>query len=321
MAAARSARARLGAARRRIASARVGDIEPRIVWIFGSPRSGSTWLLQLLGDHERVVPVNEPLIGHYLGLMLADVVDIDVDLGALDTTNFTVRRARAGSADDFFAEEFREVWQPALGEMMRKRFAAHVRRRPGKVPASKAVVAIQEPNGSHAADVIMASLPRSTFVFLLRDGRDVIDSILASSQPGGWFLKAFPGLIGIPEGGRMQFIERSARKWLWRTEVVQAAFAAHPGPKHLLRYEDLRADTAGRLRPLLAGLGLELDDGRLAALIERHAFERVPAASRGATGFVRAASPGLWRENLSGEEQDLVEDLLGPKLRELGYER
>src|SRR3712207_8163602 len=36
-------------------------IEPKIVWVLGSPRSGSTWLLRLLGDHGAVVPVNEPL--------------------------------------------------------------------------------------------------------------------------------------------------------------------------------------------------------------------------------------------------------------------
>src|SRR3954466_15243190 len=43
------------------------DLESRLVWVFGSPRSGSTWLLRLLAEHESVVPVDEPLIGSYLG--------------------------------------------------------------------------------------------------------------------------------------------------------------------------------------------------------------------------------------------------------------
>ena len=317
MSVARSARVRLGAVRRRVAITD-RNIESGLVWIFGSPRSGSTWLLRLLEDHPRVIAVNEPLIGLHLGAMLHDVIDIEVDMAALDWTDFMVRTARAQHHDEFFAEEYRDVWQPALGELLRGRFAAHARRHRRPLPG-RPVVAIQEPNGSQSADVIMAALPRSTMVFLLRDGRDVVDSVVAAAQPGTWVSQTFPGLGSIPEGGRRDFIERTARKWLWRTQVVEAAFAAHPGPKHLIRYEDLRADTAGELRPLVDGLGLDLDDAGLAATIERHSFESTPAKDRGPKGFRRAATPGLWRQNLSEDEQALLEGIMGPKLRELGY--
>jgi hypothetical protein len=36
--------------------------------------------------------------------------------------------------------------------------------------------------------------------------------------------------------------------------------------------------------------------------------------------FHRAATPGLWRENMSPAEQEAVEQVLGDKLRELGYQ-
>jgi hypothetical protein len=309
-------RATVGRVRRKALALGARDIEPRLVWIFGSPRSGSTWLLKLLGEHERVVAVNEPLIGLYLGQMSADLRDIDID--ALDSSNFVVRRLQNKKADNFFAEEFTDVWAPALGEMIRKRFTAHVARY-SRDPA-RALVAIQEPNGSQSADVIMAALPRARFVFLLRDGRDVVDSELAANKPGAWISKAFPGMTGIAEEDRLDFVDRTARKWLWRTEVVQQAFDAHPGPKRLVRYEELRADTPGQLRPLLDWLDLSVSDQRVAQLVERHAFEKVPAEVRGTDAFFRAASPGLWRENMSDEEQQRMEDILGPKLRELGYE-
>ena len=317
MSVARSARVRLGAARRRL-TITDRSIERRLVWIFGSPRSGSTWLLRLLADHPRVVPVNEPLIGLHLGPMLHDVIDIEVDMSALDWTDFMVRTARANHADEFFAEEYRDVWLPAVGDLLRKRFAEHARRHPKPLPGAP-IVAIQEPNGSQSADVIMAALPRATLVFLLRDGRDVVDSVIAAAQPGTWVSQTFPGLGSIPEAGRRDFVERTARKWLWRTEVVQATFASHPGPKHLIRYEDLLADTPGQLRPLLGGIGLHADDAQLAALVERHSFESTPASERGPKGFRRAATPGLWRQNLSDDEQALLEEIMGPKLRELGY--
>lgn len=311
-----SARVQLGAMRRRLGWR--GDIDDRLIWIFGSPRSGSTWLLRMLTEHPGIVPVNEPLIGVHLGQMLPNAVDLSVDLDALDSTSFMVRQLRAGNPDDFFADDFRDVWLPALGEMLRKRFAAHAQRYPRNPP--DAVLAIQEPNGSQSADVIMAALPRSRLVFLLRDGRDVVDSILDASQPDTWATRTFKGLEGMPETGRLKLIELLARKWLWRTEVVERAFAAHKGPKHRLRYEDLRVDTPGGLRGLLDALELGVDEARLAAMIEPHTYERTPSEGLGVGGFRRAATPGLWRDNMSEDEQALLDRILGPKLRDLGYD-
>ena len=178
---------------------------------------------------------------------------------------------------------------------------------------------IKEPNGSQSADIIRGALPRARFLFLLRDGRDVVDSDLAAHQPGAWVTKEFPGAEGISERERLGFVVQSARKWLWRTEVTQRAYDAHPGPKLTIRYEDLLVDAPGQMRMLLDWLGLAMADGELRAALDRHAFESVPAERRGSLEFFRAASPGLWRENLNVEEQAAMEEVMGPKLRELGY--
>jgi hypothetical protein len=87
----------------------------------------------------------------------------------------------------------------------------------------------------------------------------------------------------------------------------------------MVRYEDLRADPLPGVREIFDWLELEVDDGQLAGFVERHEFERVPEEKRGADQFHRAASPGLWRENLGADEQQAIEDAIGPKLRELGY--
>ena len=39
----------------------------------------------------------------------------------------------------------------------------------------------------------------------------------------------------------------------------------------------------------------------------------------GPTEFARAASPGLWRENLSSEEQRTTTEIMGKQLAALGY--
>ncbi len=86
-----------------------------------------------------------------------------------------------------------------------------------------------------------------------------------------------------------------------------------------MRYEDLLADPRAHMRALLDWLALDMPDSELEATLDRHAFENVPAERRGSLEFFRAASPGLWRENLTAEEQAAMEDVIGPKLRELGY--
>jgi LPS sulfotransferase NodH len=42
--------------------------EERLVWIFGSSRSGSTWLLKMLAELDGVTAVDDPHLGHHLGV-------------------------------------------------------------------------------------------------------------------------------------------------------------------------------------------------------------------------------------------------------------
>lgn len=289
-----------------------------MVWMLGSPRSGSTWLLQLLRTHDAVVPVNEPLIGWYLGPFLCDLPGGDA--GALNTDTFTLRRVQRQNGSSFFAEPFSHVWVPALGDLIRERMYVHARVHTSETPHAKRLVVIKEPNGSQSADVLMQALPRSRLLFLLRDGRDVVDSELAANLEGSWVTREFPGLRGIPESGRLDFVVQSAHKWLWRTQVVQEALATHRGPARTVRYEDLVARPEAELAAIFEWLGLQVGEGDVQAWVQRNSFETISNEVRGEREFFRSASPGAWRRNLSDEEQSAVTRIIGPKLAELGYD-
>ncbi len=312
-------RARVESRRTRAIRARWAEdgFESQLVWVFGSPRSGSTWLLYLLAEHPAIVPVNEPLIGVYLTPFLSDLPGFDAT--SLETKDFSIRKVKERAPDQFFSEQFSRVWEPALGRMMRERFKAHAVNYPPDVPISNARVVLKEPNGSQSADLLMRALPGSRLLFLLRDGRDVVDSELAANLSGSWVSAQFPGVQGVTNGARLEFAVQSAHKWLWRTEVVQRAYAEHRGPRLIVRYEELLRDPTTHLREIFAWLELPIDESRLAAWIDKHSFEQVPEEARGAREFFREARPGAWRENLSDEEQSAVEDVIGPKLRELDY--
>ena len=74
------------------------------------------------------------------------------------------------------------------------------------------------------------------------------------------------------------------------------------------------------MRPLVDWLGMRRSDAELRVAIAANAFEAVPEAQKGHGTQWRAASPGLWREHMSAEERRAIEDVIGPKLVELGYE-
>jgi hypothetical protein len=162
----------------------------------------------------------------------------------------------------------------------------------------------------------MATLPQSRLVFLARDGRDVVDSLL-DGWSEGWLSSAF-NAVAID---REQFLHNAARRWVRLTEAVQSAFATHPPALRIgMRYERLRAQPESELRRLLDWLAVPAPRDGISEVVDRTAFEAVPESERGRGRFLRSATPGLWREHFSDEEQALLASLMGPTLKKLGYE-
>ena len=260
--------------------------------------------MNLLAAGDGVVKIDEPGIGSHLGVLIGALMGLEAET----PDRYRLNDARAGAPDYFFSREFEAVWRPALRRLLLERLGAQVDR------ARLAV--LKEPHGSEGADVVMACLPRSRLIFLLRDGRDVIDSELDAATAGSWAMDIVPG---FDAGDRMTYIRRRAHLWLWRAEVVQRAFDAHPPAlRRLVRYEDLRTDPRATLESLADWLNL--DDAPILRAAERTAFEHLPPGKRGRGQFIRAAQPGLWRENLSPDEQLAVMEIIGAKLEDMGYE-
>jgi hypothetical protein len=119
----------------------------------------------------------------------------------------------------------------------------------------------------------------------------------------------------------MAFLRWQATVWLYRTEAVERAFAAHdPSRRKLIRYEDLRADPESVLEDLCRDLQIPTTPERVAEIAAQHSFEEVPESARGDGERIRRAEPGSWRQNLNASERAAVGKIIGPKLRELGYE-
>src|SRR5690606_22539155 len=102
----------------------VDTAEDRLVWIFGSSRSGSTWLLRMLSSLRGVVPIDDPHLGHHLGVwrpisLAWATAEHPPDLTTLD-------RLKHDKDSYFFSDRYRDAWAPALRQLIVDRFDAQV---------------------------------------------------------------------------------------------------------------------------------------------------------------------------------------------------
>lgn len=292
------------------------DLESRLVWLLGSPRSGSTWLLHLLGASDRVVLVDEPAIGYHLGPTLGSFLsmrarDVPVD-------RMRVHDVRAAADHYFFNDRYAEAWRGPLRDLVLARLHAQVVDACRERAIEDPVVVVKEPHGSQAADLLMSLLPASRLLFLLRDGRDVLDSELDAGSAGSWASRVTEGFVRADEE-RGAYLRDRAHLWVLRTVAVQRAYDAHaPSRRHRVRYEELLADPAGGLAELDRWLDLGLGE-RVHAVAEAGRVDRQPEQVRGPGRFVRSASPGEWRQHLTGPEQEMIDRVMGSTLAAQGY--
>jgi hypothetical protein len=281
--------------------------------MLGSPRTGSTWLLNLMKVAPGIVPVDEPAIGSHLGLFAADVMGAHPgSFGA----EVLLSERRADDGHYFFAARHADAWRPGVRNLLLARFAAYA-----GATRRGATVVVKEPAGSQAARLLLEVLPASRLLFLMRDGRDVVDSELAAVQKGGWLAEMFDGDEDMGAEERRRFVIAQAHRWVARSQAVSDAYDAHaPSLRHYVRYEDLLSETTGHLGGILDWLGIAVDATALRDHVQALAFDALPAERRGTTEFARAATPGLWRQNLTPSEHDVLNEIMGATLERHGYE-
>ena len=290
----------------------------RLAWIFGSSRSGSTWLLRMLSELERVIPVDDPHIGHHLGVWrpIPLAWATAKDPPKLGTLADFKRKKR----DYLFSDRYRETWVPQLRDLISARFEAQAAQDIAAAGGiDQPIVVVKEP-GSHAADTIMDVFPQSSLIFLLRDGRDVVDSWLDAYKDGSWATDE--GAYPLDDTGRPALIRWQSSVWLHRTEVVQETYArTEPKRRVLIRYEEMRADPVAALERICSMLGIEASREQLDEIAGTHSFSSVPKADKGAGREIRRAEPGGWTDHMTRQEIIEMHDILADKLDELGYLR
>lgn len=269
----------------------------RMVWIFGYARTGSTWLARMLHDLGPNEIWNEPLAGALVG-------------------DFYERHKGSERNDGFiFSPPLEPVWVKSVRRLV---LDGAMARYPWLPRRGRLIV--KEPNGSFGARILSAALPESSFVFLIRDPRDVAASSLAAQREGGWS-KAIPfaersARTRLAETDPDGLVTHIAREFVASISAVAAAYDQHRGPKALTRYEDIRREPRAELRRLSEQLGFDCEEETLANAVADRSWERIPNDQKGDSKVFRKGQAGAWREDLSERQAEIVEEEAGSVLRE-----
>jgi hypothetical protein len=272
-----------------------------LVFLVGSPRSGTTWLQSLIAHHPEIYTGPETqFFGAY---------------HPVEKEYLRVKDGRCGISEYLRPTQFYGL--------MAESFWTVVSALP-EPPAAPRYFLEKSPYHCVFGELILRTFPKARFIHLIRDARAVVASMLRISKSWG-------------ESWAPSTAERATEFWF---ECVQAGCGISQivsSPDHYLgiRYEDVRADPTGYLAWLYHWLGLPCDEALIQEALAantldpgRSGRELFPSIvmpqpdspqPKFPDDFVGPAPSSADQVDLTPEDRRTVERMAVDVLRELGY--
>jgi len=153
--------------------------------------------------------------------------------------------------------------------------------------------------------------PESPLVHLIRDGRDVVCSLLTMN----W--------VDVATGKRVSYTESAAEAARYWVHVVLTGKKAGSMPSAQLKYIELRyEDIVQNPEPTLRGLFTALGEPWNPCVLEFHTKKRNLAGESSASQVSQKlykSAVGRWKRDLTDEDKCVVKRISGDLLIELGY--
>ncbi len=301
-------------------------MQPIMVTSLG--RSGSTWLMRMLAAHPDIIvherfPYGETYVCSYW-MHFVQVLAASVDTSQVESLKFWKDPKQlppfpyvfldAGSvgaiAERLYASiqvgEFARVAQAAVESFYRE-YASTINR---TAPAFFAEKSVQQ-KGVHPGhyDWTMRQLyPRGREIFLVRDPRDTLASVLAFNARRG-FDDFGRELVETDE----QYVDVIRTRILALVQTWKSV--SHRGP--LVRYEDLIQSPTKQLRAMLDALGVDSSANVVDAMV-RAGNETSASVKAHKTSPDAPSSIGRWKWDLEPRLVKICDDALGGLLDGLG---
>ncbi|HEY3306155.1 MAG TPA: sulfotransferase [Candidatus Binatia bacterium] len=292
----------------------IGYTGGNLVFIVGCSRSGTTWLQRLLAGHPKVRTGQEPCV--FRSYVAPQLRAWRWELTRERDPKTATGRGGVGLSCYFQEHEFLAVLKNYMYQLLRPMIG---NLQPGELFVDKTPV-----NAMCLAE-ISELLPDSRFIYLLRDPRDVVASLLAAYRTWG--------------AGWAPRTAREAVK-IWIKFVRAADIAAKDIPSHRfleIRYEKLLASPEDTLLKVAQFLNLQWDREAVKGVVTNNkaklvkegggtpipvygeVAQRVGHVVRDPAAFIQSAGHGGWKKQLRFREKFVVWRKARNLMRQKGY--
>jgi hypothetical protein len=270
--------------------------DKQMIFIIGSPRSGTTWLQTMIGAHPQVATTVElTLFSRYTAPWLkaweseaAHIRQGDWEQGL---PYIWSDKQFMGFLREFLERAYERIVQPETTHILDK-----------------------HPAYSFFVEDINKLLPKARFIHAIRDGRDVAVSMMDARKRYGFGTDT---------------ITASAAEWKEMVVAAQKAkqFEAAPESRYMeVRYESLKSAGVDVLSALFDFCDLPASREEVAAIIEAHDMKKMkkmqtmqPKEKKRVQTMHRRGRVGSYQCELTPRQKYFFEHKAGDLLRELGY--
>lgn len=282
------------------------DLSCSPFFIVGTGRNGSTLLSMILNGHSKIFIPNEQYALHYAAiryqlynfLIWRDIVKIVIGEFA-DSCNTQNWKTDFNNLYKrlYDLPKNKRSFQKIIDEIVLEH--SKQKENPFTIWGDKSVPTIW------FLDYVYRIYPKSKYIFLIRDGRDVVSS----------FHRA-----GKETFGDLSKIENAAKNW--KNAVKRWNWLKKRAAKHQLleiRYETLVTEPEIVIKEVVEFLGLEFEEGMLNfknVVVERNLFDQIHS---GLSKPINKDHMGAWEEYLTQVQLDEILPIIKKELRQYNY--
>lgn len=294
--------------------------QPLLVTSLG--RSGSTWLMHLLGQSEQVALYDiypyEAYASKYWLYSLLKVLSEPTNYLTVtspdDLFNLTVEWARQHLHDDRHHQWFYQHYLSQAIQFCQQSIDSFYQQALEVQGKTEKTRYFAEKFGTwHANGIFHECYPQAKEIVLVRDFRDMLCSMLAfTKKRGNEQVRGFGVNLDQEHLATVKTIKKSAQSLYdyWQENQARVLF---------IRYEDLLQYPETTLKEILTHLALPNTGEVIAKMLKQAARENSEMKSH-KTSKSPLQSIGRWQQDLSENMQQLCQTELTPILKAFGYE-
>lgn len=276
---------------------------PRMGFVGGQGKSGTTWVQLLLDAHPRVSALGE---GHLAEGLAARV------MRALAEYRDALQK------NNRYFPELPDFPLPDDGdalELARAALLLQFRKLADRKPQASVLVD-RTPGDIAFISELSELFPGAKFVHVLRDPRDIAVSLWWHGnrlEPGRWQREAMTPT---------RLAQEVTAQWAAMIRHTRATVISANIRMHELRYEDLHARSGATATELFEFLEVDSTPAVVDAAIAAARFEQISGRDPGrtdASSHFRAGRPDAWRQSLTDWDSRQLSDSARELIEELGY--